>query len=411
MPYYITNENPDCNGWAVEKDDGEVIGCHRTRQEAIDQMVAVSIEEDIEPGGERAAGAKNNLPTNARMRRAAAEGLRLREEYGRGGTSVGAGTARRIVDNRVDLDLAVKMRAYFARHEVDRAAPGFRRGSEEWPSNGFIAWQLWGGDAGWDWAKRQVAAAERRGERGTDPTEKEHANMQVKTFAADIKVAPAAKNDTGPGEFTAVVSVFENTDLAGDRVKRGAFADSLRSYQEKGRSIPIVWNHDWGSAESFIGKAVTAEETDEGLVVRGTFFDTPRAQQVRTLLAERVVSEFSFAYDILDEEKSVDGVNELRKLHILEAGPTLKGANPATRLIEAKTDATLAEAPASVTGPDRMLEQLAEAAEILDQMTSRIRTAAEPVKAEEPEPPANAEEQGMDAAVALALVELSDTDN
>lgn len=235
--------------------------------------------------------------------------------------------------------------------------------------------------------------------------------MQVKTFAADIKVAPASKNDDGPGEFTAVVSVFENTDLAGDRVKRGAFADSLRSYQEKGRNIPIVWNHDWGSAESFIGKAVSAEETDEGLVVRGTFFNTARAQQVRTLLAERVVSEFSFAYDILDEEKAADGVNELRKLHILEAGPTLKGANPATRLIEAKTSATLAEAPADVTGPDRMLEHLAEAAEILDQMATNIRTATEPVKAEEPETPANAEEQGMDAAVALALVELSDTDN
>ena len=54
MPYYITDENPDCSGWAVEKDDGEVIGCHDTKQAAIDQMVAVSIAEDMEPGGERA---------------------------------------------------------------------------------------------------------------------------------------------------------------------------------------------------------------------------------------------------------------------------------------------------------------------------------------------------------------------
>lgn len=53
MPYYISNDNPDCNGWAVEKEDGEVIGCHTSRDEAIDQMVAVSIAEEIEPGGER----------------------------------------------------------------------------------------------------------------------------------------------------------------------------------------------------------------------------------------------------------------------------------------------------------------------------------------------------------------------
>ncbi len=54
MPYYISDKNPDCSGWAVEKEDGEVIGCHTTKQGAIDQMVAVSIAEDMEPGGERA---------------------------------------------------------------------------------------------------------------------------------------------------------------------------------------------------------------------------------------------------------------------------------------------------------------------------------------------------------------------
>jgi len=54
MPYYISDKNPDCGGWAVEKSDGEVMGCHRTKGEAIDQMVALSIAEDMEPGGERA---------------------------------------------------------------------------------------------------------------------------------------------------------------------------------------------------------------------------------------------------------------------------------------------------------------------------------------------------------------------
>lgn len=54
MPYFISDTNPDCSGWAVEKEDGEVIGCHTTKQAAIDQMVAVSIAEGMEPGGERA---------------------------------------------------------------------------------------------------------------------------------------------------------------------------------------------------------------------------------------------------------------------------------------------------------------------------------------------------------------------
>jgi HK97 family phage prohead protease len=53
MPYFITDDAYGCSGWATIKDDGEVLGCHATKQAAIDQMVALSMAEDIEPGGER----------------------------------------------------------------------------------------------------------------------------------------------------------------------------------------------------------------------------------------------------------------------------------------------------------------------------------------------------------------------
>lgn len=63
MPYFITDESAECSGWAVIKDDGEVIGCHTTKGDAVDQMVAVSLAEGIEPGGERSVRA---LPENYR---------------------------------------------------------------------------------------------------------------------------------------------------------------------------------------------------------------------------------------------------------------------------------------------------------------------------------------------------------
>jgi HK97 family phage prohead protease len=53
MPYFITNESPDCSGWAVVKSDGEVLGCHTIKKSAIDQMVAISLAEGVEVGGER----------------------------------------------------------------------------------------------------------------------------------------------------------------------------------------------------------------------------------------------------------------------------------------------------------------------------------------------------------------------
>jgi HK97 family phage prohead protease len=51
MPYFISDQT-DCPDWAVVKEDGVVITCQPTKQDAIDQMVALSIAEEIEPGGE-----------------------------------------------------------------------------------------------------------------------------------------------------------------------------------------------------------------------------------------------------------------------------------------------------------------------------------------------------------------------
>jgi HK97 family phage prohead protease len=53
VPYFITDQSSECDGWATIKDDGEVIGCHESKDAAIAQMVAVSLAEGLEPGGER----------------------------------------------------------------------------------------------------------------------------------------------------------------------------------------------------------------------------------------------------------------------------------------------------------------------------------------------------------------------
>ena len=55
MPYYITDKSEECSGWAVVKVDGEVLGCHDTKESAIDQAVAISIDTDEPFEGERAA--------------------------------------------------------------------------------------------------------------------------------------------------------------------------------------------------------------------------------------------------------------------------------------------------------------------------------------------------------------------
>ena len=51
MPYFITDQSPDCTFWAVVKEDGEVVACHDTKESATQQMVAISLSEGLEPGG------------------------------------------------------------------------------------------------------------------------------------------------------------------------------------------------------------------------------------------------------------------------------------------------------------------------------------------------------------------------
>jgi len=105
--------------------------------------------------------AENHKPTEG-MIAEANRGLEWRREFGRGGTSVGIARARDI-SNGKSLPLATvkRMKSFFARHEVDKKAEGFRPGEKGYPSNGRIAWALWGGDAGKSWSEKIVNQSER----------------------------------------------------------------------------------------------------------------------------------------------------------------------------------------------------------------------------------------------------------
>lgn len=84
--------------------------------------------------------------------RAAAKGLELRREFGRGGTDVGVARARDLSNGKnISWDTVKRMVSYFARHEVDKQ--GANWGNESNPSAGYIAWMLWGGDPGRRWAE------------------------------------------------------------------------------------------------------------------------------------------------------------------------------------------------------------------------------------------------------------------
>ena len=150
MPYFI-EQVP--TGWNTVKDDGAILGKHKTKAEAIAQMVAVSLSEGIAVGGERAVAAGSYSPPEG-VAVAAKRALQwIADGYaGSGFTDVGRARASQLASGAdVSADTVNRMISYFARHEVDKQATGFNSGEEGYPSAGRVAWDAWGGDPGQTW--------------------------------------------------------------------------------------------------------------------------------------------------------------------------------------------------------------------------------------------------------------------
>lgn len=114
----------------------------------------------IEREKHQANGDDSYAPTDA-MVKEADRGLAWRREFGRGGTEIGLARARDISNRKnLPLDTVKRMKAYFDRHEVDKKGQGWSPGEDGYPSNGRIAWALWGGDPGWTWAKAIIKREE-----------------------------------------------------------------------------------------------------------------------------------------------------------------------------------------------------------------------------------------------------------
>lgn len=167
-----------------------------------------------------------------------------------------------------------------------------------------------------------------------------------------------------PGEFEAIVSAFGNEDSQGDIVEKGAFAETLKEWADKGRPIPIVWSHQFQDPDSFLGEYVAAEETDEGLKLKGVFdLDHPKAARVHKLMKQGVIVEFSISglvrdYELIKEEDEDSWFPPMRikDIDLWEAGPCFKGANANTELLSVKTRGrTLAD----LTTPEQIRQSMA----------------------------------------------------
>jgi hypothetical protein len=135
------------------------------------RMATLTVKKSMEDSDlEKASLEDLNLRPTDSMANNARRGLELRRKFGRGGTSVGVARARDLANKKeLSPDTVLRMYSFFSRHEVDKKGKDWN--NSERPSNGKIAWLLWGGDSGYSWATSKRNAIMRiRSQKSNDVT-------------------------------------------------------------------------------------------------------------------------------------------------------------------------------------------------------------------------------------------------
>jgi uncharacterized protein len=154
------------------------------------------------------------------------------------------------------------------------------------------------------------------------------------TLIRPIQIEPTLDTDPA-GTVRAIVATFGNVDKMGDRIVRGAFAKTLAARRAAGCALPVVYSHDWGSANSILGYAdpFDLEEVAGGLYVKMQLnLDLPWAKAVYQLLQQGAL-QWSIGYVIPKggQRKGADGANELLEIDLFECGPCRASGRSTTR--------------------------------------------------------------------------------
>jgi hypothetical protein len=206
--------------------------------------------------------AKSYTPTEA-MRNNAKSGLSLREKYGRGGLDasqakkegVGSGVTRasNIINGNLTLETVKRMYSFFYRHEKNFNPK--KKMPDGGPTAGTIAWKLWGGSAGFAWARNILREEKILKSYTKEITEKDSENK--KSFLLNnTPVNKAVNEELMQATFIALVP--EEVDLHGDIYSEEEVRKACHSFNQhsmKANLCHLVETNGFSIVESYITPA------------------------------------------------------------------------------------------------------------------------------------------------------------
>lgn len=141
------------------------------------------------------------------------------------------------------------------------------------------------------------------------------------------------------GRFSGYASVFGVLDDQGEIIHKGAFADTLASYEEAGKRIPVIYLHNLKEPVGYIEKAV---EDDVGLWVEGVIMHetSAKASEAYSFVKEGVISEMSVGFYYMPDATVYDaekGVTNIYKTDFREVSLVVIGSNSGSRIVAVKS--------------------------------------------------------------------------
>lgn len=304
MPYGISDNQSDCSGWATVKEESDgsftTIGCHDTKDDAIAQMVAVSIAEEMEPLGEVRAV---DLSVPSFIRANAERGLKyLQEGFGGDGlTDATKREAREMAAGRISENKVRKMAPWFARHQVDGQAPKNNDPSNaQYPGAGLVAWLLWGGDSNFsdraqNWAQRKIDALDAE----ADSRSKMSKKIERRTYT--VQDVEARQADDGTMRLSGYAAVFNDNSVPlpfVERIAPGAFRKTLSETPD----VRLLINHEGLPLARTKNGTLTLSEDERGLYMDAVIADTQEGRDLYTLVQRGDLDQMSFAFRVIRQK-------------------------------------------------------------------------------------------------------------
>ena len=254
----------------------------------------------------------NLLPTDGM--RTEAERYRAWKADGEpGGTDVAAARASQILSgDELSPDTVITMRAWFARHEVDKQGEGFSPSEDGYPSPGRVAWAAWGGDPGQTWSNSKGSAIENaREERSVlhslmpdtaAPMEQRDLNREPLRRVASFD-ASAIGEESRSLEFS----------FSSEAPVARWFGDEVLSHDSESVDLtrlndgaPLLWNHNPDQVLGVVERGWIDGEKKRGMVaVR--FSRSAFAEEKLADIRDGILRNVSVGYSINDADQTRDG--------------------------------------------------------------------------------------------------------